>query len=275
MPNLALMVAASLGNVVNDPAFLPALLAYSASLNPSAPNITGLTINPQYGDSSGVLANQIVGGSRPDVFMPVSDTDQYPLTIVSNAGLVASSTPVFRNNLVLIKNRAAGLPTPIISFQQVDLAHTVTPGLVRIYIANPDSPYNVPAGVYARLAFQYFGSAVWNWIANNTGNNVTLSTMATVTAVLTAVTNSNVPAIGAVYATDAVSSLVTSPSVQNPVEIIAIAPAPVNIKVIYPAVKIANSANPNGATAFVNFMQTSVAMTTFLKWGFIPYSPIP
>ena len=272
MPNLALMVAASLGNVVNDPAFLPALLAYSASLNPSAPNITGLTINPQYGDSSGVLANQIVGGSRPDVFMPVSDTDQYPLTIVSNAGLVASSTPVFRNNLVLIKNRAAGLPTPIISFQQVDAVHTTAPNAVNIIIGNPDGIYNVPAGVYAQLSFQYFGSAVWNWIFSNTGGNVTMLT--NVTAVLNAVINATTPTIGAVYATDAVSSLVTSPSVQNPVEIIAVAPAPVNIKVIYPAVQIVGRPNPNGATEFVNFLQTSAAMTIFLKWGFIPYSPI-
>ena len=270
MPTLTMAVATSLGNAVTDQAFQTALI------NASGGTITAVNVLPP--DSSGVLADKIATGTLtpvPDIFMPVSDVDQYPMNTVNGANVVVSSTPVLRNNLVLIKNRAAGLPTPIISFQQVDLAHTVTPGLVRIYIANPDSPYNVPAGVYARLAFQYFGSAVWNWIANNTGNNVTLSTMATVTAVLTAVTNSNVPAIGAVYATDAVSSLVTSPSVQNPVEIIAIAPAPVNIKVIYPAVKIANSANPNGATAFVNFMQTSVAMTTFLKWGFIPYSPIP
>jgi len=265
--NISVWAAMSLRNVFNDPAFLAALATATNSQ---------VTITPTF-DSSGVLADRILAGTvtRPDVFMSAA-TDQMQRLVTSIPSLVTSGNvvQVLRNNLVLIKNRAAGLPVPIDSFGNVDAVHTVTPGTVQIYIAATQT-YKVPAGYYAQQAFQYFGSAVWNWIS--TAANATITSMNTVAAVLAAVAASNnAPAIGAVYATEASSyDIMTPPVVPNPVEIIAVAPAPVNINIIYPAAPLSASPNLTAAQQFVNFLASSAAWPSFQKWGFIPISAMP
>ena len=266
-----LAVAASMLNVLND---MKAAIATACGVAVTDINIIA--------DSSGALADQITAGTiKPDIFLPVSDLTQPPMLAVSGAGLVASSVPVVRNNLVLIKNRQYGLPVPIDSFGNVDAVHT---GGVRIFIADPAGTAKVPAGQFARSAFQYFGSAIWTWIS--TLGNATISTMNNVTTVLRSVAGVitppgeaspvSGPAIGAVYATDASSfDIMTPPVSPNPVEIIAVAPCAVNCTISYTAAQINTGANQTAAGLFLTFITSPTAWAYFLKWGFIPLNAMP
>ena len=275
MATLDVWCAASALNVLSDAGFRAALLAYSAGLNPSAPNITGLNVQ---GGSSGALARQMLTAANPpDVFLPASNQD--PINVLTGAipPLVtpANVVPLLRNNLVLIGNSLytpSPAPGPINSFAQVTAANTVNQG-VQVFVANPGSPYYVPAGVYAQAAFEDFDPDIWN--DNNNGgvaNFATIATMEDVTMVLNSVINATTPppnpvaapAIGAVYATDAASQ-------NNKVKIIAIAPPTVDATIIYPVAPVNTGTNKAGATEFINFVQTPAAMTFFTNYGFFPY----
>ena len=271
--------AASLRNMFTDPAFLAALATATNSQVTLNPPPTTPTKPPTQGfssyDSSGYLAQLILnpqGVALPDVFVSAA-TD--PMDDLVAAGKVASQyAKILRNSLVLIKKRSVALPVTIVNFGQVTAANTNGVG---IYIANPASPDLVPAGIYAQQAFTYFGSAVANFAMGSNNTNG----MTDVTKVLAAVGGASGPAIGVVYATDAVSSDVATnpqPPVPNSnlVEIIAVAPYSVNDDIIYPAAALTglSSTQAAAAQAFVNFLASPAALPSFIKWGFIPYNPI-
>ena len=260
---ITIAAAASLKNVLTDPAFQTALLSAK-----------GVTLAPEPAskyDSSGKLAEDIAAERiTPDVFIS-ADADLMPPLFDDE--FIDTPDNVVRNNLVLIKNRAQGLPAPIISFGQVNETNTTR---IKVYIADYQN-YKVPAGMYAQEAFDYFG----NWDNDGGAEDIALTTdMATVTVVLNTVAglNSNYPVtcptIGAVYFTDAASfSVIGSPN-PNPVEIIAVAPSTVNDKIIYAAAALKASQVSTAAQAFVDFVASADAWPFFLKWGFIPLNPI-
>ena len=251
MPTLTIATAASVNAALTD--MIPAIK--------TACSVTDVNIIPA---SSGLLADQIaVGTIKPDIFFSAAIEPMNQLVGVNM--VVGTSKNLLRNNLVLIKNRANG-PHNIISFQQVNATNAAG---VDIFIGQPEFTFKVPAGRYARAAFQYFGN--WTWLSTTPPTTFE----ETVTAVLNAVAGSTTnPAIGAVYFTDAAAFWVTNPSGTNPVEIIAIAPSAVNDTIIYPVAQIGSGANQTAASAFMTFVQDQqnpVAMNYFLKWGFIPY----
>jgi len=112
-------------------------------------------------------------------------------------------------------------------------------------------PKSVPAGTYAKLAFDELGIT-----AQVTGKFLL---GADVKAVLSYVESGNVDA-GFVYSTDALTS--------TKVKVVASAPNDINAKVVYPVAVIASSKYPNEAKDYENFLFGAQVKLIFEKYGF-------
>ena len=199
----------------------------------------GVTVSGTY-DSSGKLQTQIEEGLEADVFMSAA-TKQ--MDALNEEGLIASDTIVnlLENKIVLIVPSSSELG--LTAFEDIAKAETIALG----------DPASVPAGQYAEEALTNLG--IWDSIQDKVsfGTNVT--------EVLNQVAASSADA-GIVYAADAAS-------MADQVTVIAEAPeGSLAEPVIYPVAVVANSAHPDEANAFVEFLKTGEAMAVFEAYGF-------
>jgi len=193
-----------------------------------------------YGSSS-ALARQIENGAPADVFIS-ADLDW--MDYLDKKGLLAPGTRrnLLGNRLVLIapKNEPVKLqPAP---------GFSILPALKngRIALADPNS---VPAGKYAKAAFEKLG--VWDQVAGR------VAAAENVRAALAFVARGEAP-LGVVYQTDAAA--------EPAVVVAGVFPADSHPPIIYPAAAV-KGARPEGG-AFLRFLGGAQARRIFEKHGF-------
>lgn len=199
-----------------------------------------VTITPTY-DSSGKLQTQIEQGGPCDVFISAGakqmDTLQSENLIVTD-----SRRDLLQNKVVLIvpDDSTLGL---------ADFNGLTGAAVARIAIGDPAS---VPAGSYAKKAFEQLG------IYSQVQSRLVLCT--NVREVLTHVENGDVDA-GIVYATDYL--------VSSKVRKVADGPAEVNAAIVYPVAVINGSENADAAGKYRDFLFSDEAGEVFEDYGFV------
>lgn len=238
--NLIVFAAASLQESLNQ-----AIAAYEA-VNES------ITIVPTY-DSSGTLKTQIQEGADCDVFISAAPKQMNQLDAQggeeNSEGLdfVDSATRLnlLENKVILAVPEEN--PKGVETFDQ--LAELLKSGEIMLAMGNSD----VPVGQYTQKIFSYYRideAAVATHLTY--GSNVK--------EVTTQVSKAAVDC-GIIYATDAFSAGLT---------VVDKATADMCGQVIYPAAVMKNSANPEAAKAFLDFLSTDEALACFEAVGFSP-----
>ena len=199
----------------------------------------GVKVTPTYA-SSGDLQTQIENGLKADVFMSAANKQ---MNALANESLVDNDTNVqfLENKVVLIAPKDS--TANITSFEDLKNVNGT------IAIGDPES---VPAGQYGKEVLNNTG--VWDDIESK------LSLGTDVTAVLNQVAQGSAD-YGIVYSTDAKSN--------DQVKIVCEAQnGTLKTPVIYPVAVLKNSTNPDGAKAFLDFLQTKEAKDVFVEYGF-------
>ena len=186
-------------------------------------------------DSSGTLKTQIQEGADCDVFI--------------------SATPKQMNQLDAEggEENTEGLDL-VNSATRLDLLEnkvTLASGDVFLAMGNSD----VPVGQYTQKIFTYYGLN-----EETLASSGVLTYGSNVKEVTTQVSEGTVDC-GVIYATDAFSAGLT---------VVDEATAEMCSQVIYPAAVMKNSANPDAAKAFLDFLSTDEAMACFEAVGFSP-----
>lgn len=206
-------------------------------------------------DSSGTLKTQIQEGADCDVFISAAPKQMNQLDAeggeenTEGLDLVNSAT-----RLDLLENKVTlavpeGNPKGIESFDQ--LAELLASGDVFLAMGNSD----VPVGQYTQKIFTYYGLN-----EETLASSGVLTYGSNVKEVTTQVSEGTVDC-GVIYATDAFSVGLT---------VVDEATAEMCGQVIYPAAVMKNSANPDAAKAFLDFLSTDEAMACFEAVGFSP-----
>ena len=206
-------------------------------------------------DSSGTLKTQIQEGADCDVFISAAPKQMNQLDAeggeenTEGLDLVNSAT-----RLDLLENKVTlavpeGNPKGIESFDQ--LAELLAAGDVFLAMGNSD----VPVGQYTQKIFTYYGLN-----EETLASSGVLTYGSNVKEVTTQVSEGTVDC-GVIYATDAFSAGLT---------VVDEATAEMCGQVIYPAAVMKNSANPDAAKAFLDFLSTDEAMACFEAVGFSP-----
>lgn len=206
-------------------------------------------------DSSGTLKTQIQEGADCDVFISAAPKQMNQLDAeggeenTEGLDLVNSAT-----RLDLLENKVTlavpeGNPKGIESFDQ--LAELLASGDVFLAMGNSD----VPVGQYTQKIFTYYGLN-----EETLASSGVLTYGSNVKEVTTQVSEGTVDC-GVIYATDAFSAGLT---------VVDEATAEMCGQVIYPAAVMKNSANPDAAKAFLDFLSTDEAMACFEAVGFSP-----
>ena len=214
-----------------------------------APNVT-LVFNF---DSSGTLKTQIQEGADCDVF--ISSAPQQMNQLDAQGGEENSEGLDFVDSatrLNLLENKVILAvpeenPKGVETFDQ--LAELLKSGEIMLAMGNSD----VPVGQYTQKIFSYYRideAAVATHLTY--GSNVK--------EVTTQVSEAAVDC-GIIYATDAFSAGLT---------VVDKATADMCGQVIYPAAVMKNSANPEAAKAFLDFLSTDEALACFEAVGFSP-----
>ena len=206
-------------------------------------------------DSSGTLKTQIQEGADCDVFISAAPKQMNQLDAeggeenTEGLDLVNSAT-----RLDLLENKVTlavpeGNPKGIESFDQ--LAELLASGDVFLAMGNSD----VPVGQYTQKIFTYYGLN-----EETLASSGVLTYGSNVKEVTTQVSEGTVDC-GVIYATDAFSAGLT---------VVDEATAEMCGQVISPAAVMKNSANPDAAKAFLDFLSTDEAMACFEAVGFSP-----
>ena len=188
------------------------------------------------------LAKQIEASTGADIFIS-ADSDS--MDYVDSRGLLAkgSRKDLLGNDLVIVAPRDAKIALKIAP--GFKLADALAGG--RLAVANTDT---VPAGRYAKAALTKLG--VWDSVADHLAQGDDVRTT------LAFVARGEAP-LGIVYATDA--------RVEPKVKVVGVFAANSYPPIIYPAA-LTKEAKPDAA-AFLRYLSTPQARTTFAKAGFI------
>jgi molybdate transport system substrate-binding protein len=233
-----LPVALSFGAHAQAPMVFAAASLKNALDEAAALHGTRLVIS--YGASS-ALARQIENGAPADVFIS-ADLDW--MDYVEKKGLLAPGTRrnLLGNRLVLIA--PARQPLKLQPGPGFPIAKALGNG--RIALAEPNS---VPAGKYAKAAFEKFG--VWDQVSGR------VAAAENVRAALLLVARGETP-LGVVYQTDA--------SAEPNVMVAGVFPADSHPPIIYPVAAL-KTAKP-GAASFLEFLASPASRRVFEKHGF-------
>ena len=213
----------------------------------------GVTITYNF-DSSGTLKTQIQEGAACDLFISAGQKQMNQLDSTASAevnteglDIVASDTRVdlLENRVTLVVPE--GNPRNINSFD--DLAAALESGDILLCMGNND----VPVGQYTQKILAYYGL---DETALASAGRITYGT--NVKEVTTQVSEASVDC-GVIYCTDAFSAGLT---------VVDSATAEMCGQVIYPAAVLKTAENPEGAQAFLDFLQTDEAMAVFETVGF-------
>ena len=213
-----------------------ALKEINALYTQAKPNVT---ITPNFA-SSGTLQTQIENGAPVDVFISAAATQMDNL---QKKDLLLNDTRqnLLNNKVVLIVPTDSTLGLTSFNDLALDKVKNVAVG----------DPKSVPAGTYARQAFDQLGITSQIQPKEVLGGDVR--------QILTYVEGDNVDA-GIVYSTDALTS--------DKVKVVAGAPAEINAKIVYPLAVIKASKIPDAAKEYLNFLFSPQAKTVFEKYGF-------
>lgn len=202
-----------------------------------------VTIVPSYA-SSGDLLKQIQEGAVCDLF--ISAAPKQMDTLEEEGGVLDGTRRDLLENKVTLAV-PEGNPAGIESFDQ--LSQLLQSGEVLLAMGNSD----VPVGQYTQKIFAYYG-------IDEAAVSGCLTYGSDVKEVTTQVSENAVDC-GVIYATDAFSAGLT---------VVDEATAEMCGQVIYPAAVMKNSANPDAAKAFLDFLSTDEAMACFEAVGFSP-----
>jgi molybdate transport system substrate-binding protein len=193
-----------------------------------------------YGASS-ALARQIENGAPADLFI---SADLEWMDHVEKKNLLAPGTRrnLLGNRLVLIA--PAKQPVKLQPAPGFPIANALGNG--RIALAEPNS---VPAGKYAKAAFEKLG--VWDQVAPR------VAAAENVRAALALVSRGETP-LGVVYQTDA--------NAERSVMIAGVFPADTHPPIVYPVAALKGA--KAGAAAFLEFLSQPQARAIFEKHGF-------
>jgi molybdate transport system substrate-binding protein len=200
------------------------------------PNVT---LVPNFA-SSGTLQTQIQNGAPVDIFISAAALQ---IDNLQKGQLIIDETRIdlLNNRVVLVV--PSGNILGIMSFNDL-----IKEKVKKVAVPDPKSS---PAGTYAQMAFNELGISTQILTKEILGSDVR--------QVLTYVEGGNVDA-AIVFATDALTS--------NKVKVVASAPDDVNSKVVYPAVVIKASRNPDAAKAYLAFLSGPQSKLVFEKYGF-------
>ena len=191
--------------------------------------------------SSAALARQIESGAPADLFIS-ADLDW--MDYLEKKNLLAPGTRgnLLGNRLVLIA--PAKQPLKLEPAPGFPIASALGKG--RIALADPQS---VPAGKYAKAAFERLG--VWDQVSGR------IAAAENVRAALALVSRGEAP-LGVVYQTDA--------NAERGVMIAGVFPADTHPPIVYPVAALKGA--KAGAAAFLEFLSRAQARAIFVKHGF-------
>lgn len=220
-----------------------AAASLQAALDAIAPEFTAAhpTIAVDYNfASSGALQRQIEQGAPADIFFSAA-TKQ--MDALSDKDLILSDSrqTLVTNRLVLIAPATSDLAISNITQLKAVSVSKVAVGEFR----------SVPAGQYAEQVFKDLGLLDTFQSKFVFGNNVR--------SVLAAVESGNVE-LGIVYATDATLS--------DQIKVLATVPAEFHQPIVYPIAIVNNTAHPEAAQTFIDFLATDTAQAIFAEFGF-------
>ncbi|MGM0792044.1 MAG: molybdate ABC transporter substrate-binding protein [Bacillota bacterium] len=205
-----------------------------ASFEKEHPNVT---VNFNFG-GSGALQQQISQGAPVDLFFSAAE-DKFDKLVEDGVIDSADGLDLVGNDLVLVVPKNSNKNIQLFE----DLANAD-----KISIGTPEA---VPAGQYAKDTLEYLN--VWKSIEGQ------VVYAKDVRQVLTYVETNNVDA-GIVYKTDAM--------VSQKVKIAATAEEDAHAPIIYPVGVIKDSAHPEEAHLFYDYLQNETSIKIFEKHGF-------
>lgn len=205
---------------------------------------TGTPVKVAYAASS-ALARQIEQGAPADVFVS-ADLDWMDYLQARALLDDASRRDLLGNRLVLIAPRGAA-GGEIVLKPGVDLRPRLGKGRLALALTG-----SVPAGKYARAAFERFG--VWTQLAPQVAETEN------VRAALLLVARGEAP-LGVVYASDAIA--------EPRVRVVGRFPAGSHPPIVYPVARLRASDQPQAA-AFARWLSSPTADAIFRRRGFRP-----
>jgi molybdate transport system permease protein len=190
---------------------------------------------------SNSLARQVLAGAPVDVFIS-ADVAQMQLVEAAGRALPGTRIVLLSNRLVVMTSREWARTVRAVG-------HLLDPAIKRIAAGDPTA---VPAGVYARRYLESLG--LWSQIEPKIVPGVS------VRAALSALERGEVDA-AIVYRSDAAIA-------RGPVVAFDVPDDPAN-PILYPAVVVAGSRQPERAAELLAFLRTPAARAVFTRFGFI------
>lgn len=190
--------------------------------------------------SSGALQQQIEQGAPVDVFLSAAPK-QIDALDAKGLLLADSRKDLLKNSIVLV--------TPLNKQDVTRFEDLAKDTVTKLSIGDPAS---VPAGQYGKETLESLG------LYSTVEPKIVFAK--DVRQVLSYVETGNVDA-GLVYASDA--------KISDQVQVVATAAEETHSPIIYPGAVVADSPQPEAATAFLNFLTTDEAIAIFETYGFL------